>query len=63
VTAACPCPRNVRRIIRAFAEKPAHAQTVAELSAQLRAAVKTTFPADGKTPELKAGLWAPLLAD
>jgi iduronate 2-sulfatase len=46
-----------------LAEKPAHTQTVAELSAQLRAAVRTTFPADGKIPELKAGLWAPLLTD
>jgi arylsulfatase A-like enzyme len=44
-----------------LAEKPEHAATVAELSPQLRAAVKTTFPPDGKTPELKTegGLWAP----
>lgn len=42
-----------------LAEKPAHAATVAELSPQLRAAVKTTFPADGKTPELQTGLWSP----
>jgi iduronate 2-sulfatase len=42
-----------------LAEKPAYAATVAELSPQLRAAVKTTFPADGKTPELQTGLWSP----
>ena len=33
-----------------LAENPAHTATVAELSAKLREAVKTTFPADGKTP-------------
>jgi arylsulfatase A-like enzyme len=44
-----------------LADDPAHAKTIAELSAQLRAAVKGTFPPDGRTPELKEGLWAPLL--
>jgi choline-sulfatase len=40
----------------------AHAQTVTELSQQLRTAVKTTFPASGETPPLKeAGMWMPLL--
>jgi iduronate 2-sulfatase len=44
-----------------LAENPKHAKTVAELSEQLRAAVKTTFPPDGKTPEIQkeGGLWAP----
>ena len=37
----------------------AHAATIAELSQQLRAAVKTTFPPSGRTPEVKEGLWAP----
>ena len=46
-----------------LAVRPEHASTVAQLSEQLRAAVKTTFSADGKTPELKEGLWAPLLVD
>jgi len=47
-----------------LAGKPEHAQTVAELSAEVRAAAKTTFPADGKTPELKEGpLWAPMLVE
>lgn len=38
----------------------AHAQTVAELSRQLRSAVKTTFPESGTTPVVKEGLWAPM---
>lgn len=42
-----------------LAEKSEHAPTVAELSTQLRAAVKTSFPADGKSPEIAPGLWAP----
>lgn len=48
-----------------LAGKPGHAQTVAELSAQLRAAVKSTFPAGGRTPEIakESGLWAPQLVD
>ncbi|MBN2475860.1 MAG: sulfatase [Pirellulales bacterium] len=44
-----------------LAEDPAHAETVARLSRQLRAAVKETFPASGKTPELRPGVWAPNL--
>jgi iduronate 2-sulfatase len=46
-----------------LADKPEHAATIAELSAQVRAAAKTTFPADGKTPALKEGLWAPNLTN
>jgi iduronate 2-sulfatase len=48
-----------------LASQPEHAPTVAELSTQLRNAVKTTFPADGKTPEIlkEGGLWAPQLVD
>ncbi len=44
-----------------LALRPEHAQTVGELSTQLRAAAKATFPAGGRTPEMKEGLWAPLL--
>ncbi len=44
-----------------LATAPAHAATVATLSAQLQAAVKTTFPASGRSPELSEGLWAPML--
>lgn len=39
----------------------AQAKTVEELTEQLRAAVQTTFPPSGQTPELKPGLWAPNL--
>jgi iduronate 2-sulfatase len=39
-----------------------YASTVTELSGQLRAAVKTSFPASGKTPPVKErALWAPNL--
>jgi iduronate 2-sulfatase len=44
-----------------LADKPEHAKTIAELSQQLHAAVKTTFPASGQTPALREGLWAPTL--
>jgi iduronate 2-sulfatase len=46
-----------------LADLPAHAQTVAELSAKIRDAVKTTFPEDGKTPPLQMGLWAPNITE
>jgi iduronate 2-sulfatase len=46
-----------------LAENPAHAATVAELSAKLREAVKATFPADGKTPEVKGDMWSPNLTN
>jgi arylsulfatase A-like enzyme len=47
-----------------LAERSENAKTVEELSGKLRAAVKTTFPPSGKTPEVKEGpLWAPLLVD
>jgi len=46
-----------------LADKPEHAQTVAALSAKLKEAVRTTFPADGKSPEVKETLWSPLIKD
>jgi iduronate 2-sulfatase len=46
-----------------LANKPEHAKTIDELSKKLAAAVKTTFPASGETPELKQGLWAPNLTE
>lgn len=46
-----------------LAEKMEHAKTVEELSQQVRAAAKTTFPPSGETPELKPGLWAPSLIE
>jgi len=42
-----------------LAESPAHAPTVAELTAILRQAVTASFPPDGVTPPLMDGLWAP----
>ncbi len=44
-----------------LATAPAHAATLAQLSAQLQAAVKTTLPPSGQVPEVRDGLWAPLL--
>jgi iduronate 2-sulfatase len=46
-----------------LAEKSEHAQTVAELSKQLREAVTTTFPPSGETPQIREGVWAPNLTD
>lgn len=46
-----------------LAGKPEHAQVVADLAEQLGNAIKGTFPADGKVPAVKEGLWAPQLAD
>lgn len=46
-----------------LANKPDQASLVEDLSKQLRAAVKQTFPPSGVTPEIKAGLWAPNLTE
>jgi iduronate 2-sulfatase len=48
---------------RNLAGDAAHAGTVAELSAQLRDAVRASFPADGMTPAVKAEapMWPPNL--
>lgn len=44
-----------------LADQPHHSPTVERLSAELRTAVRSSFPASGKSPEVKEGLWAPLL--
>jgi len=44
-----------------LAQNPAHADTLAGLSKQLKKAVASTFPASGKTPEIRPGTWAPNL--
>jgi iduronate 2-sulfatase len=44
-----------------LAKVPAHAATVAQLSEQVRQAVKTTLPVSGKVPAIKPGLWLPVL--
>ena len=46
-----------------LADIPEHAKTVAELSAQMKSAVKTTLPMDGKIPQIKTQTWAPNLTD
>ncbi len=46
-----------------LASKAEHAKTIAELSAQIKLAVKSSFPADGVTPQLKTEMWAPNLTD
>ena len=46
-----------------LADDQAHATTVADLSKQLRDAVKATFPASGKTPVLREGMWMPNLTN
>lgn len=46
-----------------LAGNPAHATTIEDLSKQLQAAVKTTFPPSGTTPEIQPGLWAPNLTE
>jgi iduronate 2-sulfatase len=48
--------------LRNLAEVAVHAPTVAELSQLLRVAVKTTYPASGRTPAVPPGrTWAPVL--
>lgn len=46
-----------------LADVRAHVETVADLSQQLRAAVRTSFPPSGETPELRPDVWAPNLTD
>jgi len=44
-----------------LADKPEYKTVVAELSAQLRQAVQSTFPPSGEIPKVESTLWAPLL--
>lgn len=46
-----------------LAEKPEQAMLAADLSRQLRGAVKGTLPANGEPPALQPGLWMPNLTD
>lgn len=53
---------NDPKELKNLADVTAHAQTVAQLSQQLHAAVKTTYPPSGVTPPLTpGGMWAPVL--
>lgn len=54
---------NDSRELTNVAERPEHAATVATLAAQLRDAVKASYPPAGVAPELKPGTWAPNLTD
>jgi iduronate 2-sulfatase len=54
---------NDPRELTNLAHRPEHAATVAQLSAQLREAVKSSFPASGETPRILTGLWAPNLTE
>lgn len=45
-----------------LADSAPHKVTVEELSQRLHEAIQSTFPANGRTPELK-GNWAPNLTD
>ena len=55
--------QSAARELTTLANDPAHAKTIQELSAQLRAAVQTTFPKSGETPEIRPGTRAPNLTD
>lgn len=44
-----------------LANVAAHAATVRDLSVQLGSAVKASFPASGKVPEIREGHWAPVI--
>ncbi len=46
-----------------LADKAEFKSIVEELSAKMAEATKKTFPANGKTPELTTGLWAPNLTN
>jgi iduronate 2-sulfatase len=47
------------REITNLANESAHSNTMEQLSLQLQAAIKSTFPPSGQPPKLQAGLWAP----
>ncbi|MCS6852414.1 MAG: sulfatase [Gemmataceae bacterium] len=49
--------------LRNLALDAAYARTVEELSQQLRAAVKSSFPPSGQRPELQPGTWPPTLVE
>lgn len=55
---------NDPRELANLAGKAEHAATIAELSARVRAAARTSFPADGQTPAIRQNfLWPPNLTD
>jgi len=52
-------PRDLTNL----ADDPAHAETIAELSQQLREAVKESFPKSGQRPKVQGQLWMPNLTE
>lgn len=46
-----------------LADRPEHAETVRELSVELRGAVAASYPDSGERPPLRPGTWAPNLTD
>ncbi len=44
-----------------LADLPAHQETSTALASMLEKAIQSTLPSSGQTPELREGLWAPLL--
>jgi iduronate 2-sulfatase len=46
-----------------LAQNPKYAAEIAQLEKLLHQAIETSLPADGVTPSLKPGLWAPNLTD
>lgn len=46
-----------------LAEESQHAELIADLSGKLQEAVAGSFPASGKPPEVRGGLWLPNLTD
>jgi iduronate 2-sulfatase len=46
-----------------LAEKPEHAETVAEISKQLREAVKASLPESGEQPKVVGNMWMPNLTN
>jgi arylsulfatase A-like enzyme len=44
-----------------LADQPEHLETRTALAAMLEKAVQSTLPPSGQTPEIREGLWAPLL--
>jgi iduronate 2-sulfatase len=51
------------RELKNLANDPAQATTIEDLSKQLTAAVRSSFPPSGETPKLQQGQWAPNVTD
>lgn len=56
-------PREQHNLAWNETDRLKHAETLDELSALLQEAMATTFPEDGKIPEIRADVWAPNLTE